>query len=158
LPGVRPWRGPMAVVPGRMTEGGRRANSIAYGWQDVVRPHQYAVRPTRGWSGHPAAGVGGGWVGALRPRAAQPQAVGGLLIEVLQYRLRDNRMTNDRLTNSLNNQLTAKATLLPQNKHSVADTIDLDPREKFDNLISPHNLANQLQDTVDKIVQQCADV
>ena len=72
LPGVRPWMGPRAVVPGRMTEGERRVNSIAYDWQDVVRPHQYAVRPTRGWSGHRAAGVGGYGVGSLRPGAAQP--------------------------------------------------------------------------------------
>ena len=72
LPGVRSWMGPMAVVPGRRTEGERRVNSIAYGWQDVVRPHQYAVRPTRGWSGHRAAGVGGRCVGSLRPGAAQP--------------------------------------------------------------------------------------
>ena len=72
LPGVCPWTGPLAVVPGRRAESSRHVNSIARGRENLVRPHRYAVCPTRGWSGHRAAGVGWGCVGSLRPGAAQP--------------------------------------------------------------------------------------
>jgi len=74
-------------------------------------------------------------------------------------------MTNKQIANSFvddenikNNQLTSKVTLLPQSDDSRFDTFNFDPREIFDSLSSPQNLANQLQDTVDKIIQQCADV
>jgi hypothetical protein len=39
--------GPIAAVPGRLAEGERHVNSIASGWPDLIRPHRYAVRPTR---------------------------------------------------------------------------------------------------------------
>ena len=34
-------------VTGRMTEGGPQVNSIARGCQNLVRPHRYAVSPTK---------------------------------------------------------------------------------------------------------------
>ena len=74
-------------------------------------------------------------------------------------------MTNEQITNSIvhsgdigDNQLNSKATLLQQNEASAFNKFDFDPREKFDSLSSPRNLANQLQQTVDKIIQQCSDV
>jgi len=72
LPGVRPGTGPRAVVPGRRAEGSRHVTSIARGRENLVRPHRYAVCPTRGWSGHRAVGVWWPGVDLLRPGAAQP--------------------------------------------------------------------------------------
>ena len=39
--------GPAEPVTGRMTEGGPKVNSIARGCQNLVRPHRYAVSPTK---------------------------------------------------------------------------------------------------------------
>ena len=39
--------GPAEPVTGRITEGGPKVNSIAPGCQNLVRPQQYAVNPTR---------------------------------------------------------------------------------------------------------------
>jgi hypothetical protein len=47
VPVVPRGTGPIVAVPGRLAEGERHGNSIASGWQDLVRPHRYAVRPTR---------------------------------------------------------------------------------------------------------------
>ncbi len=58
-------------------------------------------------------------------------------------------MTNKRIVSKRNSQGTSKA-LLSQNKESGS--------EIFDNFNSPHDLANRLQEYVDKVVQQCADV
>ena len=60
-------------------------------------------------------------------------------------------MTNKQIANSFvddknikNSQLTSKATLLPQNDDSGFDTFNFDPREIFDSLSSPQNLANEI--------------
>ena len=47
FPVVPRGTGPIVAVPGRLAEGERHVNSIASGWQDLVRLHRYAVRPTR---------------------------------------------------------------------------------------------------------------
>lgn len=58
-------------------------------------------------------------------------------------------MTNKRIISKRNSQETSKV-LLSQNKKSVS--------EIFDNSKSPYELANRLQESVDKVVQQCPDV
>jgi hypothetical protein len=60
--------------------------------------------------------------------------------------------------NSKVDQLNYQVAFLSQDEASVFDTIDFDPREKFDSSRAPQHFANQLQDAVDKIIQQCPDV
>ena len=55
-------------------------------------------------------------------------------------------------------QLDSKVSFLPQGEASIFDAIDFDPREKFDSSRVPQHLATDLQDAVDKIIQQCPDV
>ena len=74
-------------------------------------------------------------------------------------------MENEQTANNLayikytnDNQSNSKTPLLQQNKASPPYIIGFDSRDKFDSINSPQRLANQLQDAVDKIIQQCPDV